>query len=199
MGPHYVDFTFAFDSTLIRLDMTKIQPKYVVQAFLSPPPWKGLSTQGPLTVMLSLVPIINRCVQQTLYQVGVVGWVKNSSTSLFHQINLGREQQPKNLICCTGCPKKMGFLILASWTQLSMHTQVCEVKHQFRGLKLNKHKQKQPHEPFRSQEAMADRVKRDKFCNISFLGLGQNECSHECIHQKMTFTTSYAYQLLYRL
>ena len=41
MGPHYVDFTFAFDTTLIRLEMTEIWPKYVAQAFL-PPPWIGL-------------------------------------------------------------------------------------------------------------------------------------------------------------
>ena len=38
MGPHYVDFTFAFDTTLIRLEMTEIWPKYVAQAFLPLPP-----------------------------------------------------------------------------------------------------------------------------------------------------------------
>ena len=32
MGPNYVDFTFAFDTTLIRLEMTEIWPKYVAQA-----------------------------------------------------------------------------------------------------------------------------------------------------------------------
>ena len=37
MGPHYVDFTFAFDTTLIQLEMTEILPKYVAQAFLPPP------------------------------------------------------------------------------------------------------------------------------------------------------------------
>ena len=49
MGPHYVDFTFAFDTTLIRLEMTKIWPKCVAQAFLphpkssaQDPPWIGL-------------------------------------------------------------------------------------------------------------------------------------------------------------
>ena len=49
MGPHYVDFTFAFDTTLIRLEMTEIWQKYVAQAFLPPPessaqdpPWIGL-------------------------------------------------------------------------------------------------------------------------------------------------------------
>ena len=36
MGPYYVDFTFASDTTLIRLDMTEIWPKYVAQAFLPP-------------------------------------------------------------------------------------------------------------------------------------------------------------------
>ena len=36
MGPHYVDLTFAFDTTLIRLEMTEIWPKYVAQAFLPP-------------------------------------------------------------------------------------------------------------------------------------------------------------------
>ena len=29
LGPHYVDFTFAFDNPLIRLEMTEIWPKYV--------------------------------------------------------------------------------------------------------------------------------------------------------------------------
>ena len=50
MGPHYVDFTFAFDTTLIRLEMTEIWPKYVAQAFLPPlnrqlrtPHWIGLN------------------------------------------------------------------------------------------------------------------------------------------------------------
>ena len=38
MGLHYVDFTFAFDATLIQLEMTEIWPKFVAQAFLSPPP-----------------------------------------------------------------------------------------------------------------------------------------------------------------
>ena len=35
MGPHYVNFTFAFYTTLIRLELW---PKYVAQAFLPPPP-----------------------------------------------------------------------------------------------------------------------------------------------------------------
>ena len=38
MGPHYLDFPFAFDTTLIRLEMTKIWPEFVAQAFLPPPP-----------------------------------------------------------------------------------------------------------------------------------------------------------------
>ena len=49
MGPYYVDFTFTFDATLIRLEMTEIWPKYVAQAFLphpkssaQDPPWIGL-------------------------------------------------------------------------------------------------------------------------------------------------------------
>ena len=33
MGPHYVDFTFAFKTALIRLEMTEIWPEYVAQAF----------------------------------------------------------------------------------------------------------------------------------------------------------------------
>ena len=37
MGLHYVDFTYAFDTTLIRLEMTDIWPQYVAQAFLPPP------------------------------------------------------------------------------------------------------------------------------------------------------------------
>ena len=45
MGLHYVDFTFAFDTTLIQLEMTEIWPKHVAQAFLPPPP--ELSAQGP--------------------------------------------------------------------------------------------------------------------------------------------------------
>ena len=32
-----MDFTFAFDTTLVRLEMTEIWPKYVAQAFLTPP------------------------------------------------------------------------------------------------------------------------------------------------------------------
>ena len=49
MGLHYVNFTFAFDTTLIPLEMTEIWSKYVAQAFLRPaessgqdPPWIGL-------------------------------------------------------------------------------------------------------------------------------------------------------------
>ena len=49
-GPHYVDFTFAFDTTLIRLEMTEIWPKDLAQAFLPPPPESssgiGLIPQG---------------------------------------------------------------------------------------------------------------------------------------------------------
>ena len=37
MGPHYVDFTFAFDTNLIQLEMTEIWPEYVAQAFLPLP------------------------------------------------------------------------------------------------------------------------------------------------------------------
>ena len=36
MGPHSVEFTFAFDTTLIQLEMTEIWPEYVAQAFLPP-------------------------------------------------------------------------------------------------------------------------------------------------------------------
>ena len=36
MGPHYVNSTFAFDTILIRLEMTEIWPKYVAQAILPP-------------------------------------------------------------------------------------------------------------------------------------------------------------------
>ena len=42
MVPHYVDFTFAFDTTLIRLEMTEIWPKYEAQA--SPPLNRQLTT-----------------------------------------------------------------------------------------------------------------------------------------------------------
>ena len=38
MMPHNVDFTFAFGTTLILLEMTKIWPEYVAQAFFAPPP-----------------------------------------------------------------------------------------------------------------------------------------------------------------
>ena len=34
MGPPYVDLTFAFDTTLIRLEMIEIGSKYVAQVFL---------------------------------------------------------------------------------------------------------------------------------------------------------------------
>ena len=37
MGPHYVDFTFASETTLIWLEMTEIWPKYVSSA--QDPPW----------------------------------------------------------------------------------------------------------------------------------------------------------------
>ena len=45
MGPHYVDSTFAFDTTLIRLEMTERWPEHIAQAFLPAessaqnPPW----------------------------------------------------------------------------------------------------------------------------------------------------------------
>ena len=49
MGHRYVDFTFAFDTTLVQLEMTEIWPKYVAKAFLpapelsaQDPPWIGL-------------------------------------------------------------------------------------------------------------------------------------------------------------
>ena len=34
-GPHYVDFIYAFDTTLIQLEMTEILPKYVAQTFFN--------------------------------------------------------------------------------------------------------------------------------------------------------------------
>ena len=37
MGPDYVDFTFAFDTTIIRLKLTDIYLYYVAQVFLPPP------------------------------------------------------------------------------------------------------------------------------------------------------------------
>ena len=37
MGLHYVYFIFAFDTTLIRLEMTEIWPKYVAEAFCPTP------------------------------------------------------------------------------------------------------------------------------------------------------------------
>ena len=36
MGPHFVEFTFAFDNIIIGPEMTEIWSKYVVQAFLPP-------------------------------------------------------------------------------------------------------------------------------------------------------------------
>ena len=51
MGPHYMDFTFSFDTTLNRLEMTDIWPKYVAQAFLPPPPTES-SAQDPLLEMV---------------------------------------------------------------------------------------------------------------------------------------------------
>ena len=52
MGPHYVDFTFAFDTTLIRLEMTEIWPKYIEQVFLLPPPES--SAQDPPWIGLNI-------------------------------------------------------------------------------------------------------------------------------------------------
>ena len=43
MGPHYVNFTFTFDTPLIRPEMSEISPKYVAQTFL--PPW--ILSSGP--------------------------------------------------------------------------------------------------------------------------------------------------------
>ena len=37
MGLYYVDFTYAFDTTLIQLEMTEIWANYVSLAFLPPP------------------------------------------------------------------------------------------------------------------------------------------------------------------
>ena len=37
MGPDYVDFTFAFNTTIIRLKLTDIYLYYVAQVFLPPP------------------------------------------------------------------------------------------------------------------------------------------------------------------
>ena len=43
MGCHYVDFIFAFDTTLILLEMTEIWPKYVAhESSVQDPPWIGL-------------------------------------------------------------------------------------------------------------------------------------------------------------
>ena len=42
MGPHYVEFTFALNTTIIRLKITEIWPEYVAQAFLPPPPLPGI-------------------------------------------------------------------------------------------------------------------------------------------------------------
>ena len=59
MGPHNVDFPFAFDTTLIRLKMTKIWPEYVAQAFLphpTPPRNRQLISPGDrVKVQWSLV------------------------------------------------------------------------------------------------------------------------------------------------
>ena len=46
MGPHYVNFTFTFDTPLIRPEMSEISPKYVAQTFL--PPWILSSGPPPL-------------------------------------------------------------------------------------------------------------------------------------------------------
>ena len=49
MRPHCADFTFAFDTTLIRLEMTEIWPENAAQAF-SPP--QELSAQRPPADMI---------------------------------------------------------------------------------------------------------------------------------------------------
>ena len=41
MGPHYVNFTFAFDTTLIQLKITKICPNMQRRHFCPPSPWIG--------------------------------------------------------------------------------------------------------------------------------------------------------------
>ena len=48
MGPHFVDFTFTFDTTLIRLEMTEIWPKYVAQTFFPPSPESSAQDPPPL-------------------------------------------------------------------------------------------------------------------------------------------------------
>ena len=60
MGLHYVNFTFAFDTTLIRLEMTEIWPKYVAQAFLPNPPES--SAQDPTWIGLKGVFVFFRVV-----------------------------------------------------------------------------------------------------------------------------------------
>ena len=43
MGPHYVDFTLAFDTTQIQLEMTEIWPECVMcsAGIFAPPPGIG--------------------------------------------------------------------------------------------------------------------------------------------------------------
>ena len=54
MGPNYVDFTFAFDTTLIQLEMTEIWSEYVAQGFL-------LRTAPGIGLMLiSVIPDVGR-------------------------------------------------------------------------------------------------------------------------------------------
>ena len=69
MGPHYVDFTFAFDTTLLRLEMTEIWPKYVAQAFMSPP-LRNRQLRGPPGIGLIIL---------TLKEMGVEKKVKFKS------------------------------------------------------------------------------------------------------------------------
>ena len=44
MGTHYVDFTFAFNTPLIRLEMTELWPKYEAGVFAPPPLNRQLKT-----------------------------------------------------------------------------------------------------------------------------------------------------------
>ena len=74
MGPDYVDFTFAFNTTIIRLKLTDIYLYYVAQGFL-PPPVPNVHNRGVVPDRVNqdlLSRLLNRSVQYKLNDVNSV-------------------------------------------------------------------------------------------------------------------------------
>ena len=70
MGTHYEDFPFAFDTTLLGLEMTQIWPKYVTQEFLPPPPEPlGEFPKHINYKLLNLTDVIFECTNYSHLQI----------------------------------------------------------------------------------------------------------------------------------